>query len=307
MNSLRDSNLHRDVAVTILMWLAIIPFAVVARLANTQCVEQGGALFLGSVGKTATAQTAIKQSGENTTDTDTTLPKSTTQASTTMEPETTPTTVQNSDSKREPPPVDQEPIPKDQELSSTEEQPLDQTETSPADTADGNTLEADPTKPVTEMAEQEIKQAIKEYRGWVHAGRIQVELDFSQITANQLGQIAECYVLTTPLGSVLVHAHGDIDRHSSLPPGKLLGDVPRNKWPMPLRQAAESDLWQGRNSQAILALTDVCELKIYRKLAAAVGGTPPSGSRFILRFDPSSGGELDLQLVNSSFAEPRTF
>lgn len=164
-----------------------------------------------------------------------------------------------------------------------------------ADNPEPSPVEKSP-RPVEKMTSRELEQTVENYRDWVHTGRLDVLLNFDEISASQVSAIAEFFVLKAGDRRVKVELTGDYGDYQSRATGRLVTDVPRDKWPPVLERTAREVLGDGFRRDAVLYLSLHAELRLYRLVGRAVQ-MHPGTKNFVLKLRPASGGGVDIELA----------
>ena len=162
-------------------------------------------------------------------------------------------------------------------------------------------VEPEPKK-VSQMSPDEIQQALEDYKGWVHHGRIRVQVDHSLLTSDQLRSVAQAYVISTKSGRVCITQSG---RKCELPPefiaNLMIGDVPPSKWPQMLIDRAHYFFGDNHGACATLLFSDSVTLQLFRKLAHYVGDAEiPPGTSFTLRLAANEKGMVNVESIDAS-------
>lgn len=157
-------------------------------------------------------------------------------------------------------------------------------------------------KKVSQMSPDEIQQALEDYKGWVHHGRIRVQVDHSLLTSDQLRSFAQAYVITTKSGRIFINQSG---RKCELPPeliaNLMIGDVPPSKWPQMLTDRAHYFFGDNHGACATLLFSESATLQLFRKLAHYVGDAEiPPGTNFTLRLATNEKGMVNVESIDAS-------
>lgn len=150
--------------------------------------------------------------------------------------------------------------------------------------------------PVDRMTDEQVRKAVNAYRQWVHQGRIALELDFGRLNRDQLNECIAAYLVQGGGAVIQVERQGRASRIEALPPGRLIGDLPRDRWPAVLESAAKEWFGPGNSSNACLILAERVELEVYRHLGQRV--KPKPGTRIALALLPAREGGFDLRVLS---------
>ena len=154
----------------------------------------------------------------------------------------------------------------------------------------------------TEMSDAEIRQAVADYRGWVHQGQIRLRINHSSLSAEQLAALAEFWVLTSARGNqVCVDRTGRKEDGKFALDGVLIGDLEPTKWPKFLIQQAKDRFGTHSVATGVFVVRDRYALLFYRQVAMATRGRlPEPGSTFELQLLPGRDGTIDVELAHTS-------
>lgn len=154
-----------------------------------------------------------------------------------------------------------------------------------------------PTKPVHELSDDQVAQAVTAYRQRIHEGDIEVELNLAGVDADRLGGVVRFFVLQKNGMRIRVSPDGRSTRldASDWPEGVLLGDLKlrQSRWPDYLSAAAHRWLGAMNEATATLLLNPRSELVVYQMVTDQ---KPERGSRVWLRLENSEQGGVDIHL-----------
>jgi hypothetical protein len=157
-------------------------------------------------------------------------------------------------------------------------------------------------RPISTLTESDMNKIITGYTQWAEEGEVQLVLDLSQISPQELNAAASFFVLDIPGNSTLLAVDQDgTDKHlDGLPRGKLRGELPNSKWPPALALAAQRFFGPYHQARARIFLSPRIELRIYRLLAAEIQQRRDcKGASFRFRFQRSAKPQgLDIVLVD---------